>query len=68
MARTAFTLRIDAKERVALVSLSRVEGRPINQLLNEAIKSYLSRGGRKERSLEADLAKALMGLIGMTPM
>jgi hypothetical protein len=56
MARTAFTLRIDAKERVALVSLSRVEGRPINQLLNEAIKSYLSRRGRKERSLEANLA------------
>jgi predicted transcriptional regulator len=56
MARIAFTLRIDAEERAALENLSKVEGRPINQLLNEAIKSYLSRQGRKERSLEADLA------------
>jgi len=29
----------------------------MNQLLNEAIKSYLSRRGRNERSLEANLAK-----------
>ncbi len=56
MARSPFTLRIDAKERVALVSLSKVEGRPINQLVNEAIKSYLIRRGRKERGLEANLA------------
>jgi hypothetical protein len=56
MARIPFTLRIDAEERVALKNLSRVEGRPINQLLNEAIKSYLSRRSRKERSLEANLA------------
>src|SRR6266849_10362950 len=56
MARIPFTLRIDAEERAALENLSKVEGRPINQLLNEAIKSYLSRRGRKERSLEANLA------------
>ncbi|MGA2644744.1 MAG: hypothetical protein ABSF15_08520 [Candidatus Sulfotelmatobacter sp.] len=56
MARTPFTLRIDAKERVALVNLSKVEGRPINQLVNEAIKSYLIHQGRKERGLEANLA------------
>lgn len=56
MARIPFTLRIDAEERIALKNLSRVEGRPINQLLNEAIKSYLSRRGRRERSLEANLA------------
>ncbi len=56
MTRVAFTLRIDAEERVALENLSKVEGRPINQLLNEAIKAYLSRRGRKERSLEANLA------------
>jgi hypothetical protein len=56
MARTPFTLRIDAKERVALVNLSKVEGRPINQLVNEAIKSYLIRRGRRERGLEANLA------------
>jgi len=56
MARIPFTLRIDAEERIALKNLSKVEGRPVNQLLNEAIKSYLSRRGRRERSLEANLA------------
>jgi hypothetical protein len=56
MARTPFTLRIDAKERVALENLSKIEGRPINQILNEAIKGYLLNQGRKERSLEANLA------------
>jgi len=55
MARIPFTLRIDPEERSALQNLSKIEGRPINQLLNEAIKSYLSRRGRKERSLEANL-------------
>ncbi|HKW16375.1 MAG TPA: hypothetical protein VJO35_02585 [Terriglobales bacterium] len=55
MARTAFTLRIDAPERDALKSLSKVEGRPINQLLIEAIRSYLGQKGRKERTLEANL-------------
>jgi predicted transcriptional regulator len=56
MSRTPFTLRIDPEERAALGNLSKIEGRPINQLLNEAIKIYLSRRGRKERGLEANLA------------
>jgi hypothetical protein len=56
MGRTAFTLRIDAEERTALKNLSRIEGRLINQLLNEAIKGYLRQRGNKERSLEAHLA------------
>jgi predicted transcriptional regulator len=56
MARVPFTLRIDAEERSALENLSKLERRPINQLLNEAIKSYLLRRGQKERSLEANLA------------
>jgi hypothetical protein len=55
MVRVPFTLRIDTEERAALKNLSKIEGRPINQLLNEAIKSYLSRRGREERSLEANL-------------
>jgi hypothetical protein len=42
-------------ENVLLINLQR-KWRPINQLLNEAIKSYLSRRGAKERSLEASLA------------
>jgi predicted transcriptional regulator len=56
MSRTAFTLRIDAEERNALKHLSKIEGRPINQLLVEAIKSYLGQKGQRERSLEASLA------------
>lgn len=56
MRRTPFTLRIDPEERAALRNLSKIEGRPINQLLNEAIKLYLSRRGEKECTLEADLA------------
>jgi hypothetical protein len=55
MSRVPFTLRIDAAERVALKNLSKVEGRPINQLLNEAVKSYLGRRGERERGLEATL-------------
>ena len=55
MARTALTLQIDKPERDALRRLSKVEGRPINQLVIEAIRSYL---GQKNRSLEAHL-KAL---------
>lgn len=57
MARIAFTLRIDDEERTALENLSKVEGRPIDQLIHEAIKSYLSRQGPQERSLEATLAE-----------
>jgi hypothetical protein len=56
MARIPFTLRIDAEERIALENLSKVEGRPINQLLNDAIKLYLGRRGQKESRLEANLA------------
>ncbi len=57
MARVAFTLRIDADERVALENLSKIEGRPVNQLLNEAVKGFLVRRGPKERTLEASLAR-----------
>ncbi len=56
MNRVPFTLRIEAKERDALKALRKIEGRPINQLLNEAIRSYLHRRSRKERSLEENLA------------
>jgi hypothetical protein len=56
MARIPFTLRIDTEERAALEHRSELEGRPINQLLNEAIKNYLSQQSPKEASLEANLA------------
>jgi hypothetical protein len=48
---------MDQEECAALKAQSKIEGRPINQLLNDAIKSYLSRQSPKERSLEANLAK-----------
>jgi len=57
MSRVPFTLRIDPAERAALENLSRIEGRPVNQLLNEAIKGFLSRRGPKELSLETTLAR-----------
>jgi predicted transcriptional regulator len=57
MARIAFTLRMDAEERAALDHLSRIERRPVNQLLNEAVRSYLLRCGPKERSLAASLER-----------
>src|SRR5207247_4164317 len=57
MARGAFTLRIDTDERVALETLSKIEKRPMNQLVNEAIKAYLNRRGEKERSLETNLER-----------
>ena len=57
MARVAFTLRIDAEERAALENLSRIERRPVNQLLNEAVRSFLRRSRPKERSLETSLER-----------
>jgi len=57
MARVAFTLRIDAEERAALENLSKMERRPVNQLLNDAVRNFLLRRRPKERSLEANLAR-----------
>ena len=55
MSRSAFTLRLPAEERQALESLSKVEGRPMNQLLNEAVRIYLTRRGKREQSLSESL-------------
>jgi predicted DNA-binding protein len=55
--RVALTLRIDAEDRTALENLSKFEGRPVDQLLNEAVKSYLSRRNQEDRSLDANLSK-----------
>jgi len=57
MARVAFTLRIDEKERDALENLSKIQGRPVNKLLNEVIKRYLHQKGRQEGALEDTLAR-----------
>lgn len=42
---------------MALEILSKIEKRPINRLLNEAIKVYLKGRGSKERSLETNLER-----------
>jgi hypothetical protein len=55
MARIPFTLRIDPEERAALENMSKIEKRPVNQLVNEAIKLYLGRPSRHEKGLEATL-------------
>ena len=55
MALIALTVQIDAGESAALKKLSKIEGRPINQLVNEAIERYLS-SQPQEPSLEANLA------------
>jgi hypothetical protein len=57
MARVALTLRIDAEERAALENLSRIERRPVNQLLNEAVRSFLLRRRPNELSLETSLER-----------
>jgi len=54
MTRVAFTLRMDEEERAVLEDLSRIEGRPVNQLLNDAVKHYLN----KHRSPEEQLLEA----------
>ena len=57
MARVAFTLRMDAEQRAALENLSRIERRPVNQLLNEAVRNLLLRRRPKEESLENSLER-----------
>ena len=56
MSRKATTFRIDLATQAALENLSRVLKRPMNQLVNEAVKDYVGRrGGDLERELEATL-------------
>lgn len=57
MARIPFTLRLETEERNALEDLSRIEGRPVNQLVNEAIGIYLRRRSPKEQALEGTLSR-----------
>lgn len=57
MARIPFTLRLETAERNALEDLSKIEGRPVNQLVNEAIGIYLRRRSPKEQALEGTLTR-----------
>ncbi len=55
MSRVDLKVSIEAEEQVALENLSELEGRPVEQLLSEAIQSYLSRRGQED-GLGATLA------------
>lgn len=57
MSRKAFTFRIEPDELATLARLSKVLRRPMNKLVNEAVKAYLKQRVREaERDLEASLA------------
>jgi hypothetical protein len=57
MAAKASTFRIEPTVQVGLENLSRILKRPMNQLVNEAVKDYVRRRGREvERDLESTLA------------
>lgn len=57
MTRQASTFRIEPRLQTALRTLSRIAGRPMNRLVNEAVELYLKEHGPEaERELEATLA------------
>lgn len=57
MPRKALTFRADDHVAVALTNLGHVLGRPVNQLLTDAVTTYLDRRMREaERDLETRLA------------
>ncbi|MFZ0303565.1 MAG: ribbon-helix-helix domain-containing protein [Terracidiphilus sp.] len=56
MARIPFTLRIDAEELAALKHLRELNGKPISELLDQAIKIYLRKRSSKEPRLERGLS------------
>jgi hypothetical protein len=62
MSRKPTTVRIEPLAQAALENLSRVLKRPMNQLVNEAVKDYVDRRSREvEYDLEATLTTS--GLI-----
>lgn len=58
MARKATTFRLDPEVQAALAVLSDVQGRPQNQLVNEAVRAFVSkRAVEVEVDLESTLAR-----------
>lgn len=57
MAAKASIFRLDPDAQTALVHLSKLLGRPMNKLVNEAVREYLKKITEKERELEATLGK-----------
>jgi uncharacterized protein len=56
MLRKASIFRLDSDAQSALAHLSRLLGRPMNKLVNEAVRDYLLKTTQKERELEGTLA------------
>lgn len=59
MIRKATTYRIDPVVQTGLSTLSRVLGRPQNQLVNEAVRDFVA---RRTREVETDLEVTLESL------
>lgn len=59
MTRKATTVRIDPPAQAALENLSRLLKRPMNQLVNEAVKDFVE---RRSREVEYDLEATLTSL------
>lgn len=59
MSRSVLTLRADDHTVAALRNLSRVVGRPVNQIVVEAVETYLD---RRTREVEADLEAQIRAL------
>jgi predicted transcriptional regulator len=59
MARKATTYRIDPVVQAGLSTLSKVLGRPQNQLVNEAVQDFVA---RRVRQVEVDLESTLESL------
>lgn len=58
MTRKATTFRMEPAVQAALETLAKTIRRPMNQLVNEAVKDYVTRRGAEvERDLEATLAR-----------
>ena len=59
MTRKATTFRLDPEVQAALSVLSEVQGRPQNQLVNEAVRELVS---KRARDVEVDLESTLTRL------
>jgi len=72
MSRKATLFRLDPDAHCALVRLSRLLGRPMNKLVNEAVRDYLFKISPKEREIEETLStlrayRGCEGRAGETP-
>jgi predicted transcriptional regulator len=59
MIRRATTYRIDPNVQAGLSTLSKLLGRPLNQLVNEAVRDFVA---RRTREVEMDLEATLDAL------